>query len=258
MSDQAEKLRQRMRKLRDPIKDMNRIAIVGAQPQAKVALFSYNLAKALVHDGAPFIIEEESNEVAEAHLNVLLNLNNLGEQRLFEKASVSEKEGVTILSLPYTSSRFLDQASAYTELSSFLAKHPSSAQSLLLVQYSFQESAFHNKVDPACHLIVTKSEPTDLVSAYTIIKGLHSKKKEAPIGIVVTQVETEKQALTAYETLNGVSLRFLEKSLVYCGALTKGHGESGPFTADWLGRGLQPPSIYDACRRFILQEKITT
>lgn len=258
MSDQAEKLRQRMRKLRDPIKDMNRIAIVGAQPQAKVALFSYNLAKALVHDGAPIIIEKESNEAGEAHLNVILNLDNLDEHHLFEKASMSEKEGVTILSLPYTSSRSWDQASAYTELSSFFGKQPSPAQTLLLVQYSFQESAFHDKVDPTCHLIVTKSEPTDLVSAYTIIKGLHSKKKEAPIGIVVTQVDTEKQAMTAYETLNGVSLRFLEKSLIYCGALTKGHGESGPIAADWLGRGLQTPSIYEACRRFILQEKVTT
>jgi hypothetical protein len=267
MSDQAEKLRQRMKKkLRDPLKDIKRVGIVGAQAHARVALFSYNLAKSLVNqEGSPFLIEEESDHQGEEHLSVLLNLQTLSkvddkliETFFLESGQVSQREGVSILSLPFSHPRLLDQESVYSQLGTFLGKQETPLHSLVVVHYSFTDTTFQERFDPTCQLLVTKGEPTDLVSAYTIIKELHAKKKELPIGVVVTQVDNERQALSAFETLNAVSLRFLEKPLFYCGPLTKRHGEMSPMMADWLGRGSQAPSIYDECRRFIFQETVTT
>jgi len=264
MSDQAEKLRQRMRKLRDPLKDMKRVAIVGAQAHARVALFSYNLAMAFLNqEGAPLILEEESTNRGEEHLNVLLNLQDLievdeklGNRLFFEGTKLTQSEGVSILSLPV--SKLLDQESDYSQLGLFLGKQTPSHQSVFWVQYSFRETNFQEWFDPSCLLIVTKGDPTDLVSAYTIIKDLHSRNKELAIGVVVTQVDNENLALTAYETLNAVSLRFLEKQLVYCGALTKSHGDTTPLIKDWFGRGTHTPTIYEDCRRFISQGTVTT
>jgi flagellar biosynthesis protein FlhG len=266
MSDQAEKLRQRMRKLKDPLKDMRRIAIVGAQAHAHVALFSYNLAKALVNEeGSPLIIEEESDFKGEEHLNVLLHLqkmskadDKLSDTDLLDSALMNQREGVSIVSLPFSQSKLLDQESIYTQLGLFLGKQTMPLHSLFWVQYSFAETKFQERFDPTCQLIVTKGEPTDLVSAYTIIKELHTKNKELSFGIVITQVDNEKQALTAFETLNAVSFRFLEKSLFYCGSLTKSHGETGSMVSDWLGRGSHVPSLYDECRHFIFQKTVTT
>lgn len=255
MSDQAEKLRQKMMILRDPLKDVDLITVIEVQPGAKGSLFTFNLAKSFVSLGeAPFLFSLEKEISEEEALSVLLNLKSYpikadierGDS-IFSEETFVEREGVTL----YLASQS-EPNTGFKEIISQAGTHLLRQQERTRPFFVYQTAELAPAIDEldkaSFLLLVTKGEPTDLVETYTLVKKIHLIEKTLPIGIVVTRVNDEKGAKQSFETLNAVSMRFLEHSLLWCGYLTKERQ-----VLEGSKRKTKDKSIYDQCAEQILK-----
>ncbi|MBN1593856.1 MAG: AAA family ATPase [Candidatus Coatesbacteria bacterium] len=68
-------------------------------------------------------------------------------------------------------------------------------------------------------IIVAEPEPTAVLDAYAVIKTLVSKRPDARTYVTVNCVKSEEQGLIVFKNLESVASRFLEKNLVYLGAI---------------------------------------
>ncbi len=228
MSDQAEKLRQKMKSLRDPLCDLGFISIIEVQPGSLGAVFAYQLAATFVAlDQTPFLLDIEKIDSEDEQLSLLLNLNNppfftdnYREVYSFGEGDVLQKDGMML-----ATAALFNQSDHYKpilrQVGAYLSKKIPTHFNPLLVYQSAFETFFLDEIGKASVLLlVTKSDPSDLVEAYTLIKHVHAISEHLPIGIVLTHSGTPKEAETAFQNLNAVTLRFLGRSLLFCGRLS--------------------------------------
>lgn len=229
MSDQAEKLRQKMKSKRASLRDLSYVSIIEVQPGALGAIYAFNLAKSFAGmDQMPFLLDFEDKTSQEEQLSMLLNLNTVSlpddidnEDRFFIEDKFVQKDGVLIYlaALKSKSPGFqmlLNQIGAYVS-----KQNQQTFKPLFVVQSAFETAFLQELEKSSVLLLVTKGDPNDLVEAYTLIKRVHLVKANLPIGIVVTHSDTLNEAETAFQTLNSVTWRFLDRSLIWCGQLVK-------------------------------------
>jgi flagellar biosynthesis protein FlhG len=69
--------------------------------------------------------------------------------------------------------------------------------------------------------VVTTNEPTAITDAYAIIKAITHRKKEARVRVIVNMCRSYDEALSVFNKINAVSLRFLNKNLEFLGGILK-------------------------------------
>lgn len=229
MSDQAEKLRQKMKSKREPLRDLSYVSIMEVQPGALGAVYAFNLAKSFAAMGqTPFLLDIEDKTSQEEQLSLLLNLNTVtlpddidNEDCFFLEDKFVQQDGVLIY-LAALRSQSPGYQMLFNQIGAYVSKQNTKKFNPLFVVQSAFDTAFLQELEKASVLLlVTKGDPNDLVEAYTLIKRIHLVKADLPIGVVVTHSETFNEAESAFLTLNSVTRRFLNRSLIWCGQLVK-------------------------------------
>ncbi|NSL51165.1 MinD/ParA family protein [Calidifontibacillus erzurumensis] len=225
MKDQAEKLRERIEKLRRKQKTIT-IAVVSGKGGVGKSNFSLNFALGLAKENASVLLFDM--DIGMGNIDILMGVapnrtlvdmfeSNASLKDIIEKGAnnlsfIAAGTGLSsIFKLDQNKfERFITQFEELIEDYEYVIFDMSAG----ITDESMQFILASNEV-----FVITTPEPTSITDAYAVMKYIYLKESQTPYYLVVNKAYNAKQAQSTANRLGNTVKRFLNKDVVILGDL---------------------------------------